>query len=95
MGEVDPHSRQLVIRNTQEEAGGVRLSVQDTGKGLDPQSLDMLFEAFYTTKKNGMGMAFRSVARSSRVITAVFGQSLTNEGPGATFSFLFLMNPSA
>ncbi len=86
MGEVDAQSRQLVIRTTQEESGGVRLSVQDSGKGLDPQNLDRLFEAFYTTKPNGMGMGL-SVSRS--IIESHHGSlwAAANEGPGATFSF--------
>jgi signal transduction histidine kinase len=64
----------------------VRLSVQDVGIGLDTQNLEQLFDAFYTTKSNGMGIGL-SVSRS--IIESHGGRLLaeTNNGPGATFSF--------
>jgi signal transduction histidine kinase len=60
--------------------------VQDSGVGLDPQSMDKLFEAFYTTKSNGMGIGL-SVSRS--IIERHHGRvwASANDGPGATFSF--------
>lgn len=86
MSDVDPHSRQVVIRTECEEGDRVRLSVQDTGMGLDLESLDSLFEPFYSTKANGMGMGL-SVSRS---IVETHGGRLwaaPNSGSGATFSF--------
>jgi signal transduction histidine kinase len=86
MSEVDDRPRQLVIRTEREADDRVRLSVQDAGVGLDPQSLDRLFEAFYTTKKDGMGIGL-SVSRS--IIEGHRGRlsAEPNDGPGATFSF--------
>jgi signal transduction histidine kinase len=64
----------------------VRLTVQDSGVGFDPQSADRLFEAFYTTKSGGMGIGL-SVSRS--IIESHHGRlwAEPNDGPGATFSF--------
>ena len=64
----------------------MRLSVRDSGVGIDPQSLEKVFDAFYTTKSNGMGIGL-SISRS--IIQSHQGRlwASANEGPGATFSF--------
>jgi signal transduction histidine kinase len=64
----------------------VRLSVRDTGKGFDPQTMDRLFHEFYTTKDGGMGMGL-SVSRS--IIENHQGRlwATANDGPGVTFMF--------
>ena len=86
MSGVDDRPKQLVIRTERDEGDRVRLSVRDAGVGLDPQSLDRLFEAFYTTKSGGMGIGL-SVSRS--IIESHHGRlwAAPNRGPGATFSF--------
>ena len=48
--------RELQISTETDEAEGVRVGVRDTGPGLAPESLSRLFEPFYTTKAEGMGM---------------------------------------
>jgi PAS domain S-box-containing protein len=83
---VEDRSRQVLIRTEPENGGCVRLSVQDAGVGFDPQAGDKLFEAFYTSKGDGMGIGL-SVSRS---IIENHGGRLSaalNDGPGATFSF--------
>ncbi len=78
--------RELVISTQASGADQIRVAVQDAGVGLDPQNIDQLFEAFYTTKSSGMGMGL-SV---SRTIVASHGGRLwavPNDGPGATFQF--------
>jgi PAS domain S-box-containing protein len=59
----DEGSRELVISSEQDGASGVRVAVRDWGPGLKPESLDRLFDAFYTTKPDGMGMGL-SICRS-------------------------------
>jgi len=86
MNGVDDRPRKLLIRTEPDEGGQVRLSVQDAGIGFDPQVMDRLFDSFYTTKNDGMGIGL-SVSRS--IIASHNGRlwATLNEGPGATFSF--------
>jgi C4-dicarboxylate-specific signal transduction histidine kinase len=56
-------SRELLISSGKAELGGVRVAVQDSGPGLAPATLERLFDAFYTTKSNGLGMGL-SICRS-------------------------------
>ena len=62
------------------------VAVQDSGTGLETESLDHLFEAFFTTKPKGMGM---ELAISRSIIEAHGGQlwAVPNDGPGVTFEF--------
>jgi PAS domain S-box-containing protein len=86
MGAVDDRRRQLLIRTERDEGDRVRLTVQDAGVGFDPQAADRLFESFYTTKHDGMGIGL-SVSRS--IIESHHGRlwATLNNGPGAAFSF--------
>ena len=86
MSSVVDRPRQLEIRTELGKGGDVRLTVKDAGAGFDPQAVDRLFEAFYTTKSDGMGMGL-SVSRS--IIESHQGRlsAAVNDGPGATFSF--------
>ncbi|UGB45445.1 AAA family ATPase [Frateuria edaphi] len=79
--------RQLVIRTRFEKGEGVRLSVQDSGIGLDPRQLEKYFEAFYTTKDDGMGVGL-SISRT--IIETHRGRlwAEPNQDGGATFSFV-------
>jgi signal transduction histidine kinase len=86
MRALDERPRNLLIITSSEEANYIRLSVTDSGVGIDPKNLDKLFNAFYTTKSHGMGMGL-SISRS--IIESHKGRlwASTNDGPGATFSF--------
>lgn len=86
MSTVGDRPRQLVIRTERDKENCVRLSVIDVGVGFDPQGADGLFQAFYTTKNDGMGIGL-SVSRS--IIEKHHGRlwATLNDGPGATFSF--------
>ena len=79
-------ARELLIRTEQDGSGSVLVAVKDSGPGLKPESRDRLFEAFYTTKPNGMGME-PSICRS--IIEAHGGRVwVTADQPhGATFRF--------
>jgi signal transduction histidine kinase len=83
---VDDRPRQLVIRTEPDEKDHVRLTVEDSGVGFEPQGVDRLFDAFYTTKSAGMGIGL-FVSRS--IIENHQGRlwAVPNEGAGATFSF--------
>jgi PAS domain S-box-containing protein len=94
MSTVDDRPRELLIKTEREDENRVRLSVKDSGVGFTPQSADRLFEAFYTTKNNGMGIGL-SISRS--IIEAHHGSlwATANDGPGATFSFAIPSKPEA
>ena len=86
MNTVHDRPRELLIRTERDEGDRVLLSVKDAGIGFDPQTADRLFETFYTTKSDGMGVGLY-VSRS--IIESHQGRlwATLNEGPGATFSF--------
>jgi len=83
---VDDRPRHLMIRTERDGDDRVRLTVQDAGVGFDPKEANKLFEAFYSTKSDGMGMGL-SVSRS--IIESHHGRlwAASNDGPGATFAF--------
>jgi signal transduction histidine kinase len=78
--------RELLIRTEQDGPDSVLVAVQDSGSGLQPESLDRLFEAFYTTKPSGMGIGL-SICRS--IIEAHSGRvwATRNLTRGAAFQF--------
>ena len=92
MSGVDDRPRQLVIKTERDEEDRMRLSVRDTGVGFEPQGMDRLFDAFYTTKSGGMGIGL-SVSRS--IIESHKGRlwATPNDGPGATFAFSIPCSP--
>ncbi len=63
MSAVEERPRELVITTQDAEADQVRVTVRDSGSGLDPQSIERLFEPFYTTKREGVGMGL-SISRT-------------------------------
>ncbi len=86
MSAVVHHPRLLLVKTEGDENDHVRLTVQDSGVGFGPHAADRLFEAFYTTKDDGMGIGL-CVSRS--IIESHHGRlwAAPNDGPGATFSF--------
>jgi signal transduction histidine kinase len=92
MRTVDDRPRDLLIRTERYQDDQVRLSVKDVGVGLASKTADKLFEAFYTTKTDGMGIGL-SISRS--IIEAHHGRlwATANEGHGATFSFAIPSRP--
>src|SRR6266700_2992468 len=86
MSTVEAGPRELLISTEHNQTGGVLVSVRDSGPGIDPDHLDTVFEAFYTTKSSGVGMGL-SICRS---IVDAHGGHLwadTNEPRGAVFQF--------
>ncbi len=86
MSGIDDRPRDLLVRTEREEGDRVRLSVKDAGVGFTAQAAEKLFEAFFTTKTDGMGIGL-SISRS--IIEAHRGRlwAAPNDGPGATFAF--------
>ena len=76
----------LQISSTNDESGGVLVAIADSGPGLDLTRADRIFEAFFTTKPEGMGMGL-SICRS--IIDAHGGRlwASPNLPNGAVFQF--------
>jgi PAS domain S-box-containing protein len=86
MSELSEGPRDLLISTSLDTPGGVIVAVRDSGPGLKRESLDHLFDPFYTTKPAGMGMGL-SICRS---ITEAHGGRLwaaANAPRGAVFQF--------
>ena len=93
MSAVEDRPRELLVKTGRDEDDLVRVTVRDTGPGVDPQAADRLFEAFYTTKSGGMGVGL-SVSRS--IVESHHGRlwAASNDGPGATFAFSIPLPPT-
>jgi signal transduction histidine kinase len=78
--------RELTIQSKLGEDGQLLVAAQDTGVGIEPDKIDRLFDAFFTSKPDGMGMGL-SICRS--IIEAHGGRiwASANVGPGATVQF--------
>ncbi|WP_439356692.1 GAF domain-containing sensor histidine kinase [Bradyrhizobium sp. DASA03007] len=86
MSAVRQEPRELLISTDRDALNGVLVSLRDSGPGLDPASLEHVFDPFYTTKPNGMGMGL-SICRS--IVEAHGGRiwAGANETRGAVFQF--------
>jgi len=92
MSAVGDRARELIISTQSGEIDQVHVTVQDSGIGLDPQRMERIFDAFYTTKSEGMGMG---LAISRSIVENHDGRlwAVPNDGPGATFQFTLLKHP--
>jgi C4-dicarboxylate-specific signal transduction histidine kinase len=86
MSSVKKGVRELSITTERHQAGDVLVRVCDSGPGIDPEHLDRVFDAFYTTKSSGVGMGL-SICRS--IINAHGGRLWADVNPsgGAVFQF--------
>jgi PAS domain S-box-containing protein len=84
MSGIDGGVREIRIGTERESSNSVLITVKDSGPGLDSQSVDRLFDPFYTTKPDGMGMGL-AICRS--IIEAHQGRlwATANEPQGAVF----------
>jgi signal transduction histidine kinase len=94
MSELRDGIRELHISTENAQSGGVCATVRDSGPGLSPEKLGRLFEPFYTTKPNGMGMGL-SICRS--IIEAHGGRlwATGHASHGAVFRFTIPAPPRA
>jgi C4-dicarboxylate-specific signal transduction histidine kinase len=85
MRAVSDRVRVLCIRTEEQASGNIVVLVQDSGVGIDPKHSSRMFEAFYTTKVEGIGMGL-TISRS--IVEAHGGRlwAVANDGPGSTFS---------
>jgi C4-dicarboxylate-specific signal transduction histidine kinase len=83
---VKDRARVLRIRTEEQSSGSVVVLVQDSGVGVDPEHSSRMFEAFYTTKAEGVGMGL-TISRS--IIEAHGGRlwAVASDRPGSTFCF--------
>jgi len=83
--------RELLIRSRQHESDQVLVAIQDSGIGIDRENLEKIFNAFYTTKSQGMGMG---LAISRSIVENHGGRlwAVPNDGPGTTFQFTLLQH---
>jgi signal transduction histidine kinase len=84
--DTDGGSRKLVVSSRQADEGQLEVMVHDTGPGLAPDTIDRLFDTFFSTKENGMGLG---LAISRSIIEAHGGQLWTDSAPGAGATFYF------
>lgn len=85
MAEIPREARRLIV-STRSGDAAVRVEVEDTGPGVDAEHIGRLFESFFTTKSNGMGMGL-PICRS---IVEAHGGSIgvrNRDGGGAVFAF--------
>ena len=86
MSSVSERARELVITTRNIDPDQVQVTVEDSGIGLDPNTMARIFDPFYTTKPGGMGIGL-SICRS---IVQNHGGRLwatTHDGPGTSFHF--------
>jgi PAS domain S-box-containing protein len=93
MSGVNDRPREVAIHTERESDDRVRVTVRDTGVGIEPQNVDNVFDAFYTTKSGGMGIGL-SVSRS--IVERHHGRLWVEPtaGPGATFAFAIPCPPA-
>ena len=89
MASVTERPRRLSISTRKHNTVKVLVVVRDSGSGIERESLEKIFDAFYTTKTEGMGMG---LAISRSIVEDHGGElsAVTNEGSGATFQFTLL-----
>jgi signal transduction histidine kinase len=56
MRDIDERTRVLRVKSTALESNGVMISIEDSGPGIERRNIDRIFDAFFTTKRDGIGM---------------------------------------
>lgn len=88
MGETPPAKRRVIIRSERISDGRVRVSVRDFGTGLSLENPERIFEHFFSTKQNGLGMGL-AIVRS--IVTSHDGElAAVNAKGGGTCAYFSL-----
>jgi signal transduction histidine kinase len=84
---MEESARKVTLSALAEDSDCVRIRVHDSGKGIEPDALPRIFEAFFTTKSNGLGMGL-TISRS--IVEAHGGRlsAASNPGHGTTFEIV-------
>jgi len=84
--------RTLLVKSEHESSGQVRVTVEDSGTGIDPKHVEKIFGSFFTTKVDGIGMGL-SICRS--IIESHGGRLWASSGRsrGAVFQFTLPKRP--
>jgi signal transduction histidine kinase len=90
---VKSRNRKLLLKTRRIDESRVEAIVVDNGPGMEPDTVDHLFDAFFSTKESGMGMG---LPISKKIIEAHFGELTveTSLGEGATFHVVLPTDPS-
>src|SRR3954451_13979391 len=90
----EDRERVLCVRSEVHDSRSVMVSVEDTGKGVEPSAIDRIFDPLFTTKAHGMGMGL-SICRS--IIEAHGGRLwvTANLPRGAIFHFSVPAHPDS
>jgi PAS domain S-box-containing protein len=85
--------RTLLVKSEHENSGEVRVTIEDSGTGIEQQHIDKIFASFFTTKVDGMGIGL-SICRS--IIESHGGRLWASPGRsrGAVFQFTLPIGPS-
>lgn len=94
MHSVDDRGRLLQVKSEVAGSGRIAISLQDNGTGIDPKDIDRIFNAFFSTKNNGMGMGL-AICRS--IVEAHGGtlSALPDVPQGSIFHIVLPVAPSA
>ncbi|MEN8204551.1 MAG: ATP-binding protein [Pseudomonadota bacterium] len=83
------NTRELRVSSLHTDVDTIQVTVSDTGPGLDAATADDIFDTFYTTRKDGMGLG---LAISRSIIEAHGGQLRADSAPGAGATFYFTLS---
>lgn len=84
VAETKENSRKVTLSALADDSGCLRILVRDSGRGIEPEALPRIFDAFFTTKPNGMGMG---LAISRSIVEAHGGRLCVSSNPGHGTTF--------
>ncbi|MBV9770924.1 MAG: sensor histidine kinase [Bryobacterales bacterium] len=95
MSKVDDRPGELLIRTDRDEGDRVCVTVKDVGVGFAADAAAKLFQAFYTTKNDGMGIGLSAARLSKDTMAGCGRRQMTDPAPPSLFRFLALQRAGA